>query len=429
MKLSIDIYSTLALAAAALVIGHALVGRVAFLKRYSIPDAVVGGMLFAAVVTALRGTGVGLEFDPALITPLNIAFFTTVGLSADARSLARGGKLLLLFFFVVAGGLALQNVVGVGLARLFDIHPMNGLLAGSITLSGGHGTGAAWAGKFVDQRILQGAVELAVACATYGLVAGGLLGGPLAGWLIRRHGLSAASDGAAPASSRAAPAKATLAPTGAASAATANPVPPASAVAVPAAADEPLPLRRLIETLLLVFASMAIGMALYGLLGQGAFTLPSFIWALLVGAVIRNLLSLTGIYRVNDKAVETIGALSLSLFLAMIIMTLKLWELVDLAGPILAILLAQTVVMLAYVAFVTFRVMGGTYDAALLATGHLGFAMGSTATAMVNVQAVAERYGHSTLAFLLIPVMGAFLIDVANALVIQGFLQLPWFGL
>jgi len=413
MNLSIDIYSTLALAAAALVIGHALVGRVAFLKRYSIPDAVVGGMLFAAVVTALRGTGVGLEFDPALITPLNIAFFTTVGLSADARSLARGGKLLLLFFFVVAGGLALQNLVGVSLARLFDIHPMNGLLAGSITLSGGHGTGAAWAGKFMEERNLQGAVELAVACATYGLVAGGLLGGPLAGWLIRRHGLSAAADAAAPT------------PAGAAAAS----APPAVPAAAPAAADEPLPLRRLIETLLLVFASMAIGMALYGLLGQGAFTLPSFIWALLVGAVIRNLLSLTGIYRVNDKAVETIGALSLSLFLAMIIMTLKLWELVDLAGPILAILLAQTVVMLAYVAFVTFRVMGGTYDAALLATGHLGFSMGSTATAMVNVQAVAERYGHSTLAFLLIPVMGAFLIDVANALIIQGFLQLPWFGL
>ncbi len=188
-------------------------------------------------------------------------------------------------------------------------------------------------------------------------------------------------------------------------------------------------MRRLIETLLLVFASMAIGMALYSLLGQGAFTLPSFIWALLVGAVIRNLLSLSGLYRVNDKAVETIGALSLSLFLAMIIMTLKLWELVDLAGPIIAILLVQTAVMLAYVAFVTFRVMGGNYDAALLATGHLGFSMGSTATAMVNVQAVAERYGHSSLAFLLIPVMGAFLIDVANALIIQGFLALPWFGL
>ncbi len=410
MNLSIDIYSTLALAAAALVIGHALVGRVTFLKRYSIPDAVVGGMLFAAVVTALRGVGVGLEFDPALITPLNIAFFTTVGLSADARSLAKGGKLLVIFFFVVAGGLVLQNLVGVSLARLFDIHPMNGLLAGSITLSGGHGTGAAWAGKFMEERNLQGAVELAVACATYGLVAGGLLGGPLAGWLIRRHGLSAAADAAAPASPAAAAA-------------------PVAPDAAPAANDEPLPLRRLIETLLLVFASMAVGMALYGLLGQGVFTLPSFIWALLVGAVIRNLLSLTGLYRVNDKAVETIGALSLSLFLAMIIMTLKLWELVDLAGPILAILLAQTVVMLAYVAFVTFRVMGGTYDAALLATGHLGFSMGSTATAMVNVQAVAERYGHSTLAFLLIPVMGAFLIDVANALIIQGFLQLPWFGL
>ena len=419
MNSSVDIYSTLALAAAALVIGHALVDRIAFLKRYSIPDAVVGGMLFAAVVTALRGGGVGLEFDPALITPLNIAFFTTVGLSADARSLAKGGKLLLLFFVVVAGGLALQNVDRRRRwRRLFDIHPMNGLLAGSITLSGGHGTGAAWAGKFIEERNLQGAVELAVACATYGLVAGGLLGGPLAGWLIRRHGLSAAADArAAPAARR------RRRPDGRRAAA--RPVP----AAAPAAADEPLPLRRLIETLLLVFASMAIGMALYGLLGQGAFTLPSFIWALLVGAVIRNLLSLTGLYRVNDKAVETIGALSLSLFLAMIIMTLKLWELVDLAGPIIAILLVQTAVMLAYVAFVTFRVMGRNYDAALLATGHLGFSMGSTATAMVNVQAVAERYGHSPLAFLLIPVMGAFLIDVANALIIQGFLALPWFGL
>jgi ESS family glutamate:Na+ symporter len=405
MNLDVNIYYTLALAAAGLVIGHLLVERVAFLKRYSIPDAVVGGMLFAAVVTALRGVNVKLSFDPALITPLNIAFFTTVGLTADARSLAKGGKLLGLFFVVVAGGLVMQNAIGVALAMAFDLHPLNGLLAGSITLSGGHGTGAAWAGKFTEERNLQGAVELAVACATYGLVVGGLLGGPLAGWLIRRHGLSAAAD-AASAAPDAAPAS-----------------------ALPPAAADGLSVRRLVETLLLVFVSMAVGLTLFEVLGQGAFTLPSFIWALLVGAALRNLLSLTGVYRVSDRAVETIGALSLSLFLAMIIMTLKLWELVDLAGPIIVILLVQTAAIASYVAFITFRVMGRNYDAALLATGHLGFAMGSTATAMVNVQAVAERYGHSPLAFLLIPVMGAFLIDVANALIIQGYLLLPWFGL
>jgi ESS family glutamate:Na+ symporter len=399
LDIGVDIYFTLALAAAALVVGHLLVDRIAFLRQYSIPDAVVGGMLFATIVTVLRAAGnVKVAFDPALITPLNIAFFTTVGLSADARSLAKGGRLLLLFFAVVAAGLVLQNVVGVGLARMFDIHPANGLLAGSITLSGGHGTGAAWAGKFVEERNLQGAVELAVACATYGLVAGGLLGGPLAGWLIRRHGLSG---------------------TGVAGA--------TAAADVPEAVRPALSMRTVIVTLLLVFASMAVGLTLFRVLGQGAFTLPSFIWALLVGAVVRNLLGLGGFYRVDDRAVEVIGALSLSLFLAMIIMTLKLWELVDLAGPILAILLVQTAVMVVFVALVTFRVMGGNYDAALLATGHLGFSLGSTATAMVNVQAVAERFGHSPLAFLLIPVMGAFLIDIANALTIQGFLALPWF--
>jgi ESS family glutamate:Na+ symporter len=197
--------------------------------------------------------------------------------------------------------------------------------------------------------------------------------------------------------------------------------------AVAGDAPAPLSLVTLVATLLLIFVSMAIGFALYRAIGQGAFTLPSFIWALLVGVVLRNLLSLTGVYQVDDRALEVIGALALSLFLAMIIMTLKLWELVDLAGPILAILLVQTTALLAYVAFVTFRVMGRDYDAVLLSTGHLGFSMGSTATAMVNVQAVADRHGHSPLAFLLIPVMGAFLIDIANALTIQGFLALPWF--
>lgn len=401
MQFNFDIYTTLALASGALVIGRALTGRVPFLSRYSIPDAVVGGMLFAVIITLARGVGnVKVQFDPALLTPLNVLFFTTVGLSADARSLLKGGKLLLLFFAVVAGGLVMQNAIGVGMAKLFDLHPANGLLAGSITLSGGHGTAAAWGQKFVEERNLQGAVELGIAAATYGLVAGGLLGGPFAGWLMRRFGVRGSG----------------------ASASTAQADATNDAASAPA-----LTAFELIGTLLLVFVSMAVGFALFRWIGQGAFTLPSFIWALVVGVVLRNVLSLAGLYRVNDRALELIGALALSLFLAMIIMTLKLWELVDLAGPILAILLAQTAALLAYATFVTFRVMGRNYDAVLLATGHLGFAMGSTATAMVNVQAVADRHGHSPLAFLLIPIMGAFLIDLANALTIQGYLALPWF--
>jgi ESS family glutamate:Na+ symporter len=398
VAVNVDIWFTLALASAALVVGHLAVGRIAFLSRYSIPDAVVGGMLFAAIVTLLRAGRVTVEFDPSLLTPLNVMFFTTVGLSADARSLLRGGRLLLLFFAVVAGGLVLQNLVGVGLAKVFDLHPANGLMAGSITLSGGHGTAAAWGTKFVEERNVQGTIELGIAAATYGLVVGGLLGGPFAEWLMRRHGVRGTGESAQ--------------------------AKPAGDGAAPA---EPLSAIRFVETLLLVFVSMAIGFALFRAIGQGAFTLPSFIWALLAGAVLRNVLSATGVYRVDDRALELVGALSLSLFLAMIIMTLKLWELLALAGPVAAILLVQTAMLLSYVALVTYRAMGRGYDAVLLSTGHLGFALGSTATAMVNVQAVAERHGHSPLAFLLIPVMGAFLIDLANALTIQGFLALPWF--
>lgn len=396
MKLDVDLYYTLSLAALALVIGYVLIDRSKLLAAYSIPAAVVGGLLFAGLLTLLRvAVHVEVAFDGSLLTPLNIAFFTSVGLSADARALAKGGRTLLLFFFIVAGGLIMQNAIGVGMAMLFDMTPVNGLLAGSITLSGGHGTGAAWAGKFAEERNVQGAIELAVAAATYGLVAGGVIGGPLAGWLVRRHrlhGVDAARQRAA-----------------------ADPL-------------EAIEQRKLIETLLLMVGSIAIGLSLHGWIGDGAVTLPSFIWALLVGVALRNLLSVTGIYRVDDRALDLLGGLSLSLFLAMIIMTLKLWELIDLAGPILAILLVQTAAIMAYVVFVTFRVMGRSYDAALMATGHLGFALGSTATAMVNVQSVAARFGESQLAFLVIPVMGAFLIDIANALVIQGYLMLPWFN-
>jgi glutamate:Na+ symporter, ESS family len=398
MDLEVDVYFTLALAAALLVLGARIVARVGFLSRYAIPDAVVGGMLAALALTAARAGGLRVAFDPVMLAPLNILFFTTVGLTADARSLLRGGRPLVVFFLLAVGALWLQNGIGVGMARLFDIHPLNGLLGGSITLSGGHGTGAAWAGKFADERNLQGAVELAVACATFGLVIGGMIGGPVASWLIRRHGV-------------------------------AGPGPDAGIeTAGPAAPAGQIPVRTLIETLALVFTAMAIGLALFAAFGDGKITLPSFIWALMVGVVLRNVLSLTALYRVDDRAADRIGTIALSLFLAMVIMTLKLWELVDLAIPVLAILAVQTVAMVSYALFVTFRVMGSNYDAVMLTTGQIGLTLGTTATALVNMQSVAERHGHSRLALLLVPVTGAFLIDLANAATIQAFLALPFFG-
>ena len=400
MTVDVDIYFTLALAAALLVLGARIVASIGFLSRYAIPDAVVGGMLAAVALTVGRSFGLSVDFDPAMLAPLNILFFTTVGLTADARSLARGGRPLLVFFVLAVGALWIQNSIGVGMARVFDIHPLNGLLGGSITLSGGHGTGAAWAGKFADERNLQGAVELAVACATYGLVVGGLLGGPMASWLINRHGITGPGPQAAS-------------------------QPDDAGRPAPAG---PIPVRTMIETLALVFTAMAVGLALFAAFGNGRITLPSFIWALMVGVLLRNALSLTGLYHVDDRAADKIGAISLSLFLSMVIMTLKLWELVDLAIPVLAILAVQTVAMLCYAVFVTFRVMGRNYDAVMLATGQIGLSLGTTATALVNMQSVAERHGPSRLALLLVPVTGAFLIDLANAATIQAFLALPFFG-
>ena len=394
MDLKVDVYFTLALAAALLVLGGRIVGRVPFLSRYSIPEAVVGGLLAAFLLTAARPFNLRVQFDTALQTPFNIMFFTTVGLAADVRSVIKGGRMLALYFASVFGVLVLQNVIGSLLATAFGIHPANGLIAGSITLVGGHGTGAAWGDIFVRDYHLKGAVELAIACATYGLVAGGLLGGPFARWLIRRHNVAGSGIAAAE-----------------------EPAPETQV-------RPEIPASTLVNTLLLIFVAMAIGFTIQRYY-KGSITVPTFIWALACGAVLRNVLSLSRLYEVDDRAVELLGSLALSLFLSMAIMTLKLWELVHLAIPVIVILAVQTAMMLAYTAVVTFPMMGRNYDAVLLSTGQIGFGLGSTATAIAGMKSVASRYGHSPLAFLLVPVMGAFLIDLANALVIKGFLLLP----
>ncbi len=395
----VNVYFTLAIATGLLILGTWIVSRVPFLSKYSIPEAVVGGLLAATLLTVARGTGgLKIHFDDVLQRPLNVMFFTTVGLMADVRSIVKGGRLLFLYFLSIVGILVMQNIIGGGLAAMFGIHPVNGLIAGSITLAGGHGTGAAWGAEFEGGKYgMQGSVALAIACATYGLVAGGLLGGPFARWLMRRHNIVG------------------------------------SGIRVDAAASEPqarpeIPVKVLTETLLLTFIALAVGLVLYNKWGRGDPPVPPFLWALGIGVILRNILTLTGKYAVDDRAAELIGSLSLSLFLSMAIMSLKLWELVALAIPVMVILAVQTVTMLAYTAWVTFRLVGKDYDAVLLSTGQIGFGLGSTATAIAGMQSVATRCGYSQQAFLLVPVMGAFLIDLANMAVIKGFLRLPGFG-
>lgn len=401
MQIDVNVALTLVIAILVLLVGRLLISRIGVLRTYSIPEPVIGGLIVAVILTAARALlDARITFDMALQTPFQLAFFSTIGLSADVRMLAVGGRKLVVFAIVVSIFLIVQNAVGVAAALALDLNPLIGLLTGSITLTGGHGTGVAYGKLFGEINNLQGAMEVAMAAATFGLVTGGLLAGPVAHFLVSRYKLKGQSD-------------------------TAD-------LAVPGelGPDEG---RRLspesfIETLLLIVACVAIGGLLGSLVKIPGITLPAFIWCLFVGIVIRNIFSLTRIYTIDANTLELLGTVSLSLFLAMALMALRLWELVSLAGPMLFILVLQVVAMAIYAVFVTFVAMGRTYDAAVLAAGHIGFALGATSTAIASMQAITSRYGHSPLAFLLVPVTGAFLIDIINALLLQGFLTLPWFG-
>ncbi|CAE6831112.1 sodium/glutamate symporter [Paraburkholderia domus] len=403
--MNVGIYGTLVTASLVLLLGNRLVGWIPVLRSYTIPEPVAGGLLVAIVLLILRTTShIEVRFDTALQTPMMLIFFATIGLNANLASLKSGGPLLLRFLGLVIGLLVLQNAVGIALTYLLGIDPLYGLLVGSITLSGGHGTGAAWSKVFAEHHGLQSATEAAIACATFGLVMGGILGGPVARLLMRQV---ARKEVARTESHGDSPTEPPLA----------FEEPKAEQATTPAA---------FIETLALIAISLAAGDALAQVLAGTAIELPTFVCVLFVGVVLSNALGLVG-KPVLDHAVALLGNVSLALFLAMALMTLKLWDLASLALPVVSILVAQTVLMALYAIFVTFRVMGRNYDAVVLASGHCGFGLGATPTAIANMQAVTARFGHSHLAFLVVPMVGAFFIDIANALVIKGYLALPIF--
>lgn len=398
----LDFYGTLVAASLVLLLGRGLVTRVGFLRAYNIPEPVAGGLVVALLLLLLRGMGdMEVRIDTSLQAPLMLAFFATIGLSADFASLKKGGRKLAIFLLVVTAFLLLQNAMGIGLAKTLGLDPLMGLLAGSVTLSGGHGTGGAWGAVFQEQYGLASAPEIAMASATFGLVLGGLIGGPVARLLAKR----VATPGLAQAEARR-----------------------------PRGYEQPYKERQItalsfIETLALVAISLQAGNFLSGLIQGTALELPTFVCVLFVGVVLRNGLSALGWHQVVDQEVSLLGNVSLSLFLAIALMSLRLWDLASLALPILILLAVQTLVMALFAIFVTFRVMGRNYDAAVLAAGHCGFGLGATPTAIANMQAVTQRYGPSPMAFLVVPMVGAFFIDISNALVIKLYLALPWLGL
>ncbi|QHF53516.1 sodium/glutamate symporter [Pseudomonas sp. S49] len=400
--IQLDFYGTLVAASLVLLLGRGLVMRVGFMRSYNIPEPVAGGLVVALLLLLLRMFDIEIRFDTSLQTPLMLAFFATIGLSADFASLKKGGRIVGVFLLAVTGLLVVQNAMGIGLAKMLGLDPLMGLLTGSITLAGGHGTGAAWGTVFSEKYGLASASELAMASATFGLVLGGLIGGPVARLLIKRVQLPGCQSQDAP-------------------------------PRLPKGFEQPNKERSItpfsfIETLALIAVSLLAGNLLNGLLQGTAFDLPTFVCVLFVGVVLRNGLSALGLYQVFEREVSVLGNVSLSLFLAIALMSLKLWDLAALALPIFIILAVQALVMALFAIFVTFRMMGRNYDAAVLAAGHCGFGLGATPTAIANMQAVTQRYGPSQIAFLVVPMVGAFFIDIINVIVIKLYLALPFFA-
>ena len=381
-----------------LLLGRHVNRLIPLLSRYNIPDPITGGLLFALGMLLVGSvTELRLEFDVTLKPVLLLAFFAAVGLSANLGLLRQGGKRLLLFVLVLAPFLVLQNLTGLLIAWGLDLHPLMGLIGGTITLVGGHGTGAAYAERFAEVHNIQSVMELAMTGATLGLVLGGICGGPLAQWLIRRHAL-AGTDGQAAAAQ-----------------------PSADGDAAPISAAS------LIPVLAAVLVAVLAGQWLADLVSGAPVTLPSFLWCLLLGVLIRNGGHLVGL-RLNDAAIELVSSLALALFLAMTMMALNLASVASLAGPLLLILLGQVVLVLAYGGALVYRAVGRDYESAVMSAAFCGFALGATATAIANMQAIVQKYGPAPQAFLVVPLVGAFLIDLINALVLTGFLALPGMG-
>lgn len=400
---SLDLIQTLALAAVVLLFGYAIRKRVGVIDRYNIPAPVVGGFLFAGLALALRSTGTAaFTFDTTLQSPLMIAFFTTIGLGANLRLLKVGGPQVLLFWALASVLAVLQSGVGIVLAKGMGVDPFLGIIAGSMTMTGGHGTGAAFGKLMEDQYAFSGAVTLAMAAATFGLVSGGLIGGPVATRLIQRWHPHHKKGEAAK---------------------TPVEITPDDEVMVKErpAGDEGLAFR-LLKTLGTILIAMWIGSLLSAWIGQYV-TLPAYIGAMIVAAVMCNLAPLSR-FRLDGRLTEDLGTVALSLFLTMALMSLRLWELLDLAIPLTVILAAQVVLMAAYATWVVFRFMGKDYDAAVMAGGHCGFGLGATPNAVANMEAITERYGPAPRAFLVLPMVGAFFIDFTNAIIITTYINL-----
>lgn len=394
MKIQLDMYQTLAAAVLVLLLGNYLKKKIYFLQKFCIPAPVIGGLIFAIMTCICYVTGIAeFSFDDTLREVCMVFFFTSVGFQANLKVLKSGGKSLIVFLGLVIALIILQNLTAVGLAKLLNLNPLIGMCTGSIPMVGGHGTAGAF-GPVLEDLNIKGATTICTAAATFGLIFGSLIGGPLGKRLIEKHNLldTIANED--------------------------------DSLLVEDERKHERHTNMYADAVFQLILAIGVGTIFTMLLTKTGLTFPIYIGAMLAAALMRNICEYTGIATIHMGEINDLGGISLSLFLGMAMITLRLWELASLALPLVILLAAQVLLIIIFTYVIEFNIMGRDYDAAILVSGTCGFGTGATPNAMANMQAVCDQYVPSIKAYLLIPLVGSLFADFLNSLVITFFINL-----
>ena len=394
MKVQLDMYQTLALSVVVLMLGQFLKQKINFLEKFCIPSPVVGGLIFSVLTCILYSTGVvEFTFDDTLREVCMVFFFTSVGFQANLKVLKSGGKALAIFLGLVIALIFMQNLLAVGVSHLIGLDSLVGLCTGSIPMVGGHGTAGAF-GPVLEDFNVQGATTICTAAATFGLVAGSLIGGPIGKRLIeKKHLLDTI-------------------------------VTEDDSLLIEEEKKHERHSNMYAAAVFQLILAVGLGTIISELLTKTGLTFPIYIGAMIVAAIVRNVGEYSGKFDIYMGEINNLGGICLSLFLGIAMITLKLWQLAELALPLMILLGAQLLLIFLYTYFVVFRVMGKDYDAAVLAAGTCGFGMGATPNAMANMQVLCDRYAPSVKAYLLVPLIGSLFADFINSLVITLFINI-----
>lgn len=394
-EINLDIFQTMALATIIFYFGSFIKNKVTLLKKYCMPSSVIGGVIFAILVLILRVTNtLTINLDTSLQDIFMTAFFTSIGYTASLKALKKGGAKVGIFLIISSALVIMQNLVGTSLAYVFNLDPLLGLATGSIPLVGGHGTSGSF-GPLLEKIGVSGATTVSFASATFGLIMGSVLGGFVAKTLVERNKLKTPK-------------------TEGAEDIFLNNI------------DENdktiLSHDKIMKAAALIFIAMGAGSIITNLIEDIGLTFPSYIGAMLAGAIIKNICDFKKV-EIADQEIEILGGISLNFFLSLALMNLRLWELFELALPMIIMLIAQTILMFIFSYFIIFKIMGKDYDAAVFASAICGFGMGSTANAVANMDALNSKYGFAQTPYFVVPIVGCLFIDFINSAVITVFIN------